>query len=119
MFKKITKARVCFLLEMLENIEKIIKRHGSVSKTLNDYEGQMAVLMGISQIGETLGKIDEKIATKYDLEIKGASATRNFIVHDYEGIDLKIVENILEKYLPLLKLQIQEIKSDFPKKDSL
>ena len=56
---------------------------------MQDYEGQMAILMGISQIGETLKKIDDEIIAVYDLsqDKEGAYYTRNYIVHDYEGVD--------------------------------
>ena len=43
-------AKIDFILEMIENIELIISRHKGIVETLEDFEGQMAVLMGISQI---------------------------------------------------------------------
>lgn len=81
MSKYALEAKVGFLLEMIENIEKIIKRHGGIVKTLNDYEGQMAILMGISQIGEILKKIDDKTIEAYQLkeDKEGAYYTRNYI----------------------------------------
>ena len=45
------RAKVDFILEMCENINEIIKRHDGIVKTLADFEGQMAILMGLSQIG--------------------------------------------------------------------
>ena len=54
-------AKIDFILEMIENIELIISRHKGIVETLEDFEGQMAVLMGISQIGETLKKIDDNL----------------------------------------------------------
>lgn len=82
-------AKVEFILEMVENIERIIKRHGGVVKAISDFEGQMALLMGLAQIGETLRKIDNGILSEHDLlqDKEGAYYTRNYIVHDYEGVD--------------------------------
>ncbi len=44
--------KIDFILEMIENIEFIIKRHNGIYNALNDIEGQMAVFMGIFHIGE-------------------------------------------------------------------
>ena len=112
MSKKSMQAKVEFLLEMIENIDQIIKRHDGIVKALEDFEGQMALLMGLSQIGETLKKLDDTLVRKYDLEEDrdGAYYTRNYIVHDYEGVDLGFIENILRSYLPELKEKLLLIK---------
>lgn len=114
MSSKSFKARIDFIIEMIENIEEIIRRHHGIVDTLEDFEGQMAVLMGLSQIGETLKKIDDEVVFKYDLveDKAGAYYTRNYIVHDYEGVDLGFIENILRVYLPKLKEKIFIIKHD-------
>ena len=114
MSKKSIHAKVEFTLEMIENIEKIIQRHHGIVKTLEDFEGQMAVLMALSQIGETLKKFDDTIVSKYDLEDDrdGAYYTRNYIVHDYEGVDFGFIENILRVYLPELKSKLIKITLD-------
>jgi len=111
MSKLSTKAKIEFILEMIENIEAIIQRHKGIVKSLEDFEGQMAILMGISQIGETLKKLDNDLIVQYNLEDdkEGAYYTRNYIVHDYEGVDLGFIENILRKYLPSLKLKMKKI----------
>jgi len=109
MFEKID-----FILEMIENIENIIKRHNGVVNALNDFEGQMAIFMGLAQIGETLNKFDDEIIKNLDLEEerKGAYYTRNYIVHDYEGVDLIVVENIIRYHLPILKEKLLRAKND-------
>lgn len=115
MSKKSLSAKIDFMLEMCENIEEIIKRHGGIVKTLEDFEGQMAILMGISQIGESLKKLDDEFVKKYDLsqDKEGAYYTRNYIVHDYEGVDLGFIENIIREYLPNLKEKLLLIKKEF------
>lgn len=108
------KLKAEFILEMINNIEKIVNRHNGIVKALEDYEGQMAILMGIAQIGETLKKIDDEYAKRYDLidDREGAYYTRNYIVHDYEGVTLSFIEDILRSYLPQLKLKVQKIIDD-------
>jgi len=114
MSKKSLIAKVDFMIEMCENIEEISKRHGGIVKALEDFEGQMAILMGISQIGESLKKIDDSFVQKYDLtqDKEGAYYTRNYIVHDYEGVDLGFIENIMRVYLPKLKEKLLIIKKE-------
>lgn len=67
--------------------------------------------MGISQIGETLKKLPDEVVEKYNLkeDKEGAYYTRNYIVHDYEGVDLGFIENILREYLPELKNKLSKI----------
>jgi len=106
--------KIDYILEMIENIEKIIKRHGGIINALEDFEGQMAIFMGINQIGEILNKFPEDFIQKYNLteEKRGAYYTRNYIVHDYEGVDLIIIEKILRYNLPILKDKMLKAKND-------
>lgn len=108
-------AKIDFILEMIENIEKIVQRHKGIVDTLEDFEGQMAILMAISQIGESLKKLDDNIVEKYDLkkDKEGSYYTRNYIVHDYEGVDFGFIENIIREYLPKLKEKLHKIKNNF------
>ena len=114
MSKQSMNAKLEFIIEMIENIEEIINRHNGIVKTLEDFEGQMAILMGISQIGETLKKFDDDFVRIHNLEDDrdGAYYTRNYIVHDYEGVDLGFIENILRSYLPELKDKILKMKEN-------
>ncbi len=114
MSKKSTLAKLDFIIEMIANIDKIVKRHNGIVDTLEDFEGQMAVLMAISQIGETLKKLDDSIVNRYDLskDKEGAYYSRNYIVHDYEGVDLGFIESIIRDYLPRLREKIFKIKND-------
>jgi pheromone shutdown protein TraB len=56
-------------------------------------------------------------ALEYDLlstfekeDIRGAFAVRNFIAHDYEGINLSLIENVIRDYLPKIKKVIEKSK---------
>jgi len=105
--------KVDFILEMVTNIEKIIKRHNGIVNALNDYEGKMAIMMGLLQIGESLNKIDKEYLEKYSLldDTKGAYNVRNFIAHDYDGVNMVVVEDIIRVYLPKLKDKVVEMKN--------
>lgn len=68
MSKYSLQAKIEFMVEMIENMEAITQRHGGIVKALEDFEGQMALLMGLSQIGETLKKLDDVTIEKYELQ---------------------------------------------------
>ena len=112
MSKESLNAKLDFILLMCDNINKIIERHNGIVNSLKDFESQMAILMAISQIGETLKKFPDDIVIEYDLkdDKEGAYYTRNYIVHDYEGVDMAFIENIVRSYIPKLKQKILKIK---------
>ena len=109
MSERKTAVQIDFLLEMIQKIEFIVKRHGSVVSALEDTEGQLALLMAVSQIGETLNKIEPNTIENLGLEEarKGAYETRNFIVHDYDGVDLYLIEKVIVEYLPEMKSKLE------------
>ena len=42
-------------------------------------------------------------------DIKGSYELRNFIAHNYEGVDLYIVEEVIKQRLPIIKQSIEKI----------
>ena len=111
MSKKSAAAKVEFILSMIVKLEKIISRHNGIVKSLEDFEGQMAILMAIAQIGETLKKLPNDLIQRFELknDVEGAYYTRNYIVHDYEGIDLVLIEDLLRIHLPKLKQKLEKM----------
>jgi len=104
--------KIEFVLLMINNIEIVVKRHKKVSLALSDIEGQASILMFLMQIGETLNKIDKDVMKKYDLttEVSGAYNVRNFIAHDYEGVNLSLVEKILRSNIETLKKKLLHLQ---------
>ena len=90
------------ILEYIDDIAKIIFRHENILRTLEDLEGQYAVMLCLSQIGELLGKIKTP-AFISKLPIRVATGLRNIINHDYDGVDLTIVESTVLHDIPELK----------------
>jgi uncharacterized protein with HEPN domain len=111
MSEKNQKARCSFALEQIDKIEKIIRRHGGVVPAMGDFEGEMALLMGIAQLGESLGRLDDTLAERFGLleEKRGAYYTRNYIIHDYENVDRLLIEDILRYHLPELKRKLEAL----------
>jgi uncharacterized protein with HEPN domain len=101
-------ARIEFALQMINNIDAIVERHGSVNKALKDLEGQSAILLCLLQLGEKLGKINDPILRE-KLPIKAAQSVRNIIVHDYTNVNISLIEELVQLNLPELKAKLREI----------
>ena len=109
-------AKTKFILKMLGNIDTIIERHNGIVNALEDeVEAQPAILMSLMQIGESLKKLDSDILEKFDLqeESKGSYSVRNFIAHDYEGVNMMMVEEIIRNRIPILKEKVLKVKEYF------
>jgi uncharacterized protein with HEPN domain len=76
---------------------------------LNDHKSYNATLMCLLQIGETLNKLNNNYEQLDKNDIKGAYDVRNFIAHDYMGVDLGLIEYVLRDKIPILKTVVQNI----------
>ncbi|HPO04411.1 MAG TPA: DUF86 domain-containing protein [Bacillota bacterium] len=79
-----------------------------------DYEGFKsnsmmveACVFNLSQMGELVNKLDDEYTKKHS-EIPWAKirGLRNRIIHDYEGVNLKLIWEIVDTDLKLLKEQL-------------
>ena len=104
-----------YLLNILEYIGKIWKYTEGTNNAdelfdLNDQMNLNASLTLLSNIGENVSKITEKLRQEYsNIEWQQIKNVRNRIVHDYTGIDLAIVYEIITNDLKILKHDIEKI----------
>jgi len=71
---------------------------------------QDAVVRNLQVMADSTQRISEKIKSKYpDVEWRGIAGFRNILVHDYFGLDLGEIWEVIERRLPTLKTQIEEI----------
>lgn len=102
------KAKLEFVLQMLDEVQLLIQRYESTYKALIDFAGKNSILFNMLQIGEKLNKI-QSLEIRDLLPIKEAYSIRNRITHDYDGIDLQIVEEIITFEFPKLKSELMAI----------
>jgi uncharacterized protein with HEPN domain len=96
------------VLEAIERIEKYAVRgqHALASEELL----QTWVVHHLMIIGEACRSLSMDFRKKYPADVWAlAAGLRNVIVHQYFGIDLVVVWNVIERDLPALKKSVQEI----------
>ena len=104
-----------YLLNILEYIGKIWKYTEKINDVeelfeVNEQMNLNAYLTLLANIGENVSKISENTKQEYsNIEWKQIKDFRNRIIHDYVGIDLAIVYEIITKDLLTLKPEIEKI----------
>ena len=104
-----------YLLNILEYSGKIWKYTESITNAeefyeYNDQLNLNASLTLLANIGENVGKISEELKQEYQgIEWQSIKDFRNKIVHNYEGIDIEIVFEIITEDLRELKPKIEQI----------
>lgn len=100
-------------------IQSIVEKYGGIDNALADEEsGRAAILMHLTSIAEQFDKLmkngEFEILSHFDKEdIKGSYDLRTFIAHDYEGVDLYIVEDVIRQRLPVIAERVERILSRY------
>jgi uncharacterized protein with HEPN domain len=104
-----------YLFNILEYIGKIWKYTEEAKDAedlyeLNEQLNLNASLTLLANIGENVSKLTNALKMEYsNIEWKQIKEFRNRIVHDYVGIDLAIVYEIITNDLNVLKVAVEKI----------
>jgi len=75
-----------------------------------DLKTQDAVIRNLQVIGEAAKKVSaETRAAHPDVPWKSMTGMRDRIVHDYFGVSLEIVWDVVANHLPPIRLQLQKL----------
>jgi len=108
-------SKIYLIVEKIEYIEKIVINSGGIVKALEDVMTiRPAILMHLTAIAEQFNKLKQshsnEILQKFDKnDLKGLYDVRTYIAHDYEGINLAIIEWIIRYGLPKFKIQCKKL----------
>ncbi len=106
------------ILECIENIDFIINDNNlKITDAIENKIIKPAIRMNIIRIAEQFTKLKDdnefKILENFTNEdLKGISALRNYIAHDYDSTDENIIEDVIRYNLPIFKKTIEKIKED-------
>jgi len=103
-------------LLLLKDIEESIKKIKAYTKGMsfkmfqNDDKTIDAVIRNFEIIGEAANRIPDEIKDNFtEVNWHRIRGFRNRIVHDYMGVDLEIIWEIIEKNINELQEQIEEM----------
>lgn len=71
-----------------------------------------ACIFNLSQIGELVIKLDKEFISEYpELPWFKMKGLRNRIVHDYEGVNLNLIWQIIDSDIKILKEQLFKLNN--------
>jgi len=98
--------------QAIDRIEQYIKNL-SFDAFSDDQKSVDAVVRNLEIIGEVANRLPDEFKEKYsEIEWYKVVGLRHRIVHEYFGIDLEIIWQILQKDLPELRQKITRIMGD-------
>ena len=103
-----------YLVHILECIKRIERYTAQGEREFfEDTKTQDSVLRNLQTLAESVGRISEpRKAARPDVDWRSISGFRNVLVHDYLGVDLAPVWDIVRHDLPDLKTKVESMLSE-------
>lgn len=104
------------LLEHIQESIRYIERYirgVTQEKFFADAQIQDAVIRRLEIVGEAVKNLPVTFKTRYpEVQWKGIAGLRDMLIHEYFGVDLLLLWNLLEKDLPIFKKQVASMRKD-------
>ena len=109
--------RNLFRLGHIRNCIAKIEYLAGILHNLNNFEKQWieqdAIIRNLEIIGEASVNVSDDLKAQYpDVPWKEMRGMRNFVTHQYFGVELSDIWNTVVNDIPVLKQQIQDIMND-------
>ena len=109
------KRKLLTILEAIDDIEFVLSQKDfKITKVIDDKVLKPAIKMHIIRVAEQFQKLKDEnefeILEKFDKkDLRGISAVRNFIAHDYDSVDDLIIDNAVRFNFPKIKEMVLRI----------
>ena len=106
-------SKIYLILEKIDYIEHVVANAGTITDALAEVSTfRPAILMHLTSIAEQFEKLrkspNQALLEGFEAQdIKGMWDVRNYIAHDYEGVNLAIIEWVIRHVLPNFKKQCE------------
>ena len=102
---------VAHALECLDRIERFTQ--GGEAAFLRDELTQGAVLHNLQVMAQSIMRLPESLKQpRTDVDWRGLIGFRNVLVHDYLGVNLRRVWDVVQRDLPDLKAALQGMRDE-------
>ena len=107
--------RIESIIKSIEDIEYILDDFDvKITKAIENKIIKPAIRMHLVKIAEQFSKLKDENAFKIlenfsDTDLRGISAVRNYIAHDYDSVDDNIIEDTIRNDLPSIKEQAKKL----------
>jgi len=101
-----------YILDILTSIQEIEEfvEGMNFEDFVKDRKTVNAVIRSLEVMGEAVKKIPSEIRKKYqEIPWKYIAGMRDKLIHEYHGVDLEIVWEVVEKEIPPLKPKFEKI----------
>lgn len=107
----------------IEHIATSIAKIREWARTRDDFFGdertREAVLRKLQTMTESVQKVSDGLKTQHaEVPWREIASIRNVLVHDYIGLNLERIWDIIENRLPPLEEPIARIYAEFPNKNA-
>lgn len=110
-----SREQTIYLDDIISSCERIeeYKQNLSYKRFIQDYLRQDAIIRNLTIIGEAVKNISNELKLKNpEIEWKLIAGVRDVLVHNYAGIQLPIIWDIVTNELPSFKSKIIEIRKE-------
>ena len=100
-----------YLEHILECLEKILRFSADGKESFfQDDRTQDAVIRNFEIIGEAAKRLSDDVRCQYpDIPWADIAGFRDVLIHDYMGVKLELVWNVIENHLPQLQAAATEL----------